>query len=252
MSSQLKTAASTLEQDSMFWAEIRLKILKLDFLQRMRAPCSNYGNFTYSWPLHWLLLRDWIPLRWKLLLPLWSKSHCPNVSATPLRQWGFWQCLPFSWTTLRGKHCRYPIAVMGVVDMFGLCHKLREDKRTFIWGEKCWRPLIWLLKSVWMSPHLKTAAPTLEQKSMFWAFIWGEKCCGIFLTNLIVNYELKCMNAPLAENCCFHFGARVYVLSWERTKRARPTTTMCSCSKLRISLATGLPTTIFKLGSVQL
>ena len=25
----------------------------------------------------------------------------------------------FSWTTLRGKHCRHPIAVMGVVDTFG-------------------------------------------------------------------------------------------------------------------------------------
>ena len=43
---------------------------------------------------------------------------CRNVSTTPLRQWGFQQCLPFSWTTLRGKHCRHPIAVMGVVDMF--------------------------------------------------------------------------------------------------------------------------------------
>ena len=45
--------------------------------------------------------------------------HSPNVSTTPLRQWGFRQCLPFSWTTLRGKHCRHPIAVMGVVDTFG-------------------------------------------------------------------------------------------------------------------------------------
>ena len=35
-----------------------------------------------------------------------------------LEQWGFRQCLPFSWTTLRGKHCRHPIAVMGVVDTF--------------------------------------------------------------------------------------------------------------------------------------
>ncbi len=50
-----------------------------------------------------------------------AKLHCPNVSTTPLRQWGFRQCLPFSWTTLRGKHCRHPIAVMGVVDTFGLC-----------------------------------------------------------------------------------------------------------------------------------
>ena len=40
-----------------------------------------------------------------------------GVDETP--QWGFRQCLPFSWTTLRGKHCRHPIAVlMGVVDTF--------------------------------------------------------------------------------------------------------------------------------------
>ena len=39
-----------------------------------------------------------------------------NISTTPL-----WQCLPFSCTTLRGKHCRHPIAVMGVVDMFEQC-----------------------------------------------------------------------------------------------------------------------------------
>jgi len=42
----------------------------------------------------------------------------PNVSTTPLRQWVFWQCLLCSWTTLRGKDCRHPIAVMGVVDTF--------------------------------------------------------------------------------------------------------------------------------------
>ena len=43
-----------------------------------------------------------------------------NISTTPLRQWDFQQCLPFSWTALRGKHCWYPIAVMGDVDTFGL------------------------------------------------------------------------------------------------------------------------------------
>ena len=42
----------------------------------------------------------------------------PKVSTTSLRQWGFRQCLPFSRTTLRGKHCRHPIAVMGVVDTY--------------------------------------------------------------------------------------------------------------------------------------
>ena len=47
--------------------------------------------------------------------------HGPNVSTTPLQQWGFQQqqCLPFSWTILRGKHCRNPIAAMRVADMFG-------------------------------------------------------------------------------------------------------------------------------------
>ena len=34
----------------------------------------------------------------------------------PLWQWGFRQCLPFIWKTLRGKHCRQHIAVMRVVD----------------------------------------------------------------------------------------------------------------------------------------
>ena len=36
--------------------------------------------------------------------------HCLNVSTTPLPQWGFRQCLSFSLTTLRGKHCRHPNA----------------------------------------------------------------------------------------------------------------------------------------------
>ena len=48
--------------------------------------------------------------------------HSLNVSTTPLRQWSFWQCLPFSWTTLRYKHCLHPINVMGVVDTFGHSH----------------------------------------------------------------------------------------------------------------------------------
>ena len=42
-----------------------------------------------------------------------------NVSTTPLWQWGFRQRLPFSWTTLRDKHCWHPIVIMEVVDMFG-------------------------------------------------------------------------------------------------------------------------------------
>ena len=38
---------------------------------------------------------------------IWKYSYqwiiqCSNVSTTPLRQWGFRQCLPFSWTNIAG------------------------------------------------------------------------------------------------------------------------------------------------------
>ena len=61
----------------------------------------------------------------------------PKVSTTPLRllgfrQWGFWQCLLFSWTTLRDKHCRHPITVMGVVDTFRTNHFLHFCLAFFI------------------------------------------------------------------------------------------------------------------------
>ena len=45
-----------------------------------------------------------------------SNQPFSNVSTTPLRQWDFRQFLSFSWTTLRGKHCQHPVAVMRVVD----------------------------------------------------------------------------------------------------------------------------------------
>ena len=44
------------------------------------------------------------------------KRPSRKVSTTPLWQKGFRICLPFSWTTLRGKHCQHPIVVMRVVD----------------------------------------------------------------------------------------------------------------------------------------
>ena len=40
------------------------------------------------------------------------KTYQGLVSSTTT----IWQCLPFSSTTLRGKQCQHPIAVMGVVD----------------------------------------------------------------------------------------------------------------------------------------
>ena len=59
-----------------------------------------------------------------LLIFLSYSSPSPNVSTTPLRKWGFWQCLPFSLTTLRGKHCRNPITVMGVAVRLVLVYRM--------------------------------------------------------------------------------------------------------------------------------
>ena len=53
---------------------------------------------------------------------IWNLKNGSGIALTyqimALRQWGFQQCLPLSWTTLRDRHCL--IAVMGVVDTFGL------------------------------------------------------------------------------------------------------------------------------------
>ena len=61
------------------------------------------------------------------------KIPYPNVSTTP-----FQQCLPFSWTTLRGKHCRHPIAPTGVVDTFGPGSLCLTEKKSWLhpWEEK--------------------------------------------------------------------------------------------------------------------
>ena len=62
--------------------------------------------------------------------------ECSNVSTTPLRQWGFRQCLPFSWTTLRGKHCRHPIAVVEAVNTirhnYKQLHKVNDFDFCFV------------------------------------------------------------------------------------------------------------------------
>ena len=42
----------------------------------------------------------------------------PKHNYSPIAAMGVWQCFPFSWTTLRGKHYRHLIAVTEVVDMF--------------------------------------------------------------------------------------------------------------------------------------
>ena len=57
---------------------------------------------------------------WIVAFIPWSIAWAtiPECICNPIiRKWVFRQCLPFSWTTLRGKHCRHHIAVMGVVDI---------------------------------------------------------------------------------------------------------------------------------------
>ena len=50
-----------------------------------------------------------------------------NLCVTFIMGMGCRQCLTFSWTTLRGKHCRRPIvAVMGFAHAFG--HELTDQK----------------------------------------------------------------------------------------------------------------------------
>ena len=58
----------------------------------------------------------------------------------PITQWGFRQCLLFSWTTLRGKHCGHPIAVVVVDTLRPLVAAMsiaasvsREGKRGCFW-----------------------------------------------------------------------------------------------------------------------
>ena len=73
------------------------------------------------------------------VLFLFEKHWASWPKHTWLRQWGIWQCLPFSWATLRGIHCRHPVAVMGIVDMLGLAQLLqwRRNWLTFFKKEGC-------------------------------------------------------------------------------------------------------------------
>ena len=82
-------------------------------------------------------------------------TPCLNVSTTPLRQWVFHQCLPFSWTTLRGKHWRHPIAIMGVVDTFE--HYWLSVTFNYIILLHCHSPtIIYCVIRQWCSSHKST------------------------------------------------------------------------------------------------
>ena len=47
------------------------------------------------------------------------KHIWPEHIYNPITAMGVLAMFTFSWSTLGGKHCRHPIAVMGVVDTFG-------------------------------------------------------------------------------------------------------------------------------------
>ena len=51
-------------------------------------------------------------------------NGCWKAFSTPIMTWGRWQCLAFSCSTLRDKHCQRPIAVIGIAHAFEHCLKL--------------------------------------------------------------------------------------------------------------------------------
>ena len=73
---------------------------------------------------------------WSRTTYLCMRRLSPNVSTTPLRQWGFRQVLPLSWAPLRGKHCQHPIAIMGVVDTFREV-TIRKDVSSWFLPRQC-------------------------------------------------------------------------------------------------------------------
>ena len=99
------------------WDSLEIEWILPKFLSRTGAKCGLPAAIL--WPF-WLKLSHIGSTGHKNYSRHCLSRLCPNVSTTPLQQWGFQQCLPFSWTTLRGKHCWHPIAVMGVVDTIRL------------------------------------------------------------------------------------------------------------------------------------
>ena len=89
------------------------------------SPRLSFHFWIHS-SLCWAQLASppWVIHKLQKQYSIWAcmlrKRYRPNISTTPLQQWSFWQCLPFRWTILRGKHCWHPIVVMGVVDHLGL------------------------------------------------------------------------------------------------------------------------------------
>ena len=78
------------------------------FIWKINEGQKNYncycatGISVISYPLRSLTKANQKDIKKRSVSTLKGDTH--NVSTTPLWQGGFRQCLPFSWTTLRGKH----------------------------------------------------------------------------------------------------------------------------------------------------
>ena len=54
--------------------------------------------------------------QFRLALNITGYIFCPKACANPIVAMERWQCLPLSVVQLKGKHCQYPIPIMGVAD----------------------------------------------------------------------------------------------------------------------------------------
>ena len=117
-------------------------------------------------------------------------SKCSNVSITPVRQWGFRQCLPFSWTTVRDKHCPHSIAVMWVVDTFGQYDLIPLHRQIIHWNDEIHEKLIWIFTTSIsyskLNVYNKNYKATLGFLACFWnllklALVFTCKFWGHFI-----------------------------------------------------------------------
>ena len=79
-------------------------------LAYLLSDCNKFvllpDIFYISGTLQMVNIDHWAEQKQQCLTSAKKLRLQPNLSATPLRQWGFQQCLPFSWTTLKVKpHC---------------------------------------------------------------------------------------------------------------------------------------------------
>ena len=103
-----------LETDAM---KAFLAIFNITFLKFQYKMSWFQIIFIFFWSYQIALTKTFIEIiRCQKGVEIYSIRLRPNVCTTPLWQWGFWQCLDFSWTTLRGKQWQHIIALLGVVD----------------------------------------------------------------------------------------------------------------------------------------